>query len=99
EDVAMAPVVGAGLNVSSAIVLRARTRVVVGDRPVMTTKALPPLRTVRDAASGIRVPFDVELPYDEASRLLTENFGKRKYQDLTVDTIRLLPGSAGKLGV
>ena len=99
EDVAMAPIAGAGLNVSSAIVLRARTRVVVGERPAMAAKPLPPLRTVASAASGIRVPFDVELPYAEASRLMTENFGKRKYQDFAIDTIRLLPGSNGKLGV
>ena len=99
EDVAMAPIAGAGLNVSSAIVLRARTRVVVGDRPAAAPKPLPPLRTVAGAASGIRVPFDVELPYAEASRLLTENFGKRKYRDIVVNTIRLLPGNGTKLGV
>jgi hypothetical protein len=99
EDVAMAPIAGAGLNVSSAIVLRARTRVVVGDRPTAAPKALPPLKTVTGATSGIRVPFDVELPYAEASRLLTENFGKRKYQDIVVNTIRLLPGNGTKLGV
>jgi hypothetical protein len=99
EDVAMAPIAGAGLNVSSAIVLRARTRVVVGDRPAIAPKPLPPLRTATGVTSGIRVPFDVELAYDEASRLLTENFGRRKYQSLTVDTIRLSPGSNGKLAV
>jgi len=99
EDVAMAPVAGAGLNVSSAIVLRARTRVVVGERPTVAARPLPPLRTVAGAQSGIRVPFNVELSYDEASRLLTENYGKRKYQNLAVDTIRLLPASNGKLGV
>ena len=99
-DVAMAPITGAGLNVTSAIVLRARTRVVVGDRPPISSRPLPPLRTARDtAANGIRIPFDVELPYAEASRLLTENYGRRRYQDLTVDTIRLLPGSDGKLAV
>jgi hypothetical protein len=99
EDVAMAPVAGAGLNVSSAFVLRARTRIVVGDRPPVAAKPLPPLRVMRDAASGIRIPFNVELSYAEASRLLTENFGRRKYQDLVVDTIRLLPGKGEKLGV
>ena len=98
-EVGMAPVAGAGLNVTSAIVLRARTRVVVGDRPSLPPRPLPPLRTVRDAASGIRIPFDVELPYDEASRLLTENYGRRRYQDIAVDTIRLLPGSGDKLAV
>jgi hypothetical protein len=98
-DVAMAAIAGAGLDVSSAIVLRARTRVVVGDRPNAAAKPLPPLKTVAGAASGVRVPFTVELPYDEASRLLTENFGKRKYKNLSVDTIRLLPASDGKLGV
>ena len=79
--------------------LRARTRVVVGERPTVAARPLPPLRTVAGAQSGIRVPFNVELSYDEASRLLTENYGKRKYQNLAVDTIRLLPASNGKLGV
>src|SRR5262249_19426144 len=98
-DVAMAPLAGAGLNVSSAMVLRANMRIVFGERPAIAPKPLPPLRTVRDAASGIRIPFDVQLPYAEATRLMTENFGRRKYQDLTVDTIRLMPGTDGKLGV
>jgi hypothetical protein len=98
-EVAMAPLAGAGLNVSSAIVLRAQTRVVVGERPAIAAKPLPPLRTVRDAASGIRIPFNVQLSYDEASRLLTENFGRRKYQDLSVDTIRLMPGHENKLAM
>ncbi len=98
-EVGLAPIVGAGLNVTSAIVLRARTRVVVGDRPTLAARPLPPLRTMRDAANGIRIPFNVELPYEEATRLLTENYGRRRYRDLAVDTIRLLPGSNGKLAV
>lgn len=98
-EVAMAPIAGGGLNVTSAIVLRAQTRVVVGDRPAPSTRPLPPLRTVRDAVSGIHIPFNVELPYAEASRLLTQNYGRRRYQDLVVDTIRLFPGSGDKLGV
>jgi Domain of unknown function (DUF4403) len=99
DEVAMAPITGAGLNVASALVLRARTRVVVGDKPAIAAKPLPPLRTVPATAGGIRVPFGVELSYAEASRLLTESYGRRKYQDISVDTIALRPGTNGKLAV
>jgi len=99
-EVAMAPLTGSGLNISSAVILRARTRVVVGDRPIVAAKPLPPLRTMQStAAGGMRVPFGVELPYAEASRLLTASYGRRKYQDITVDAIRLAPGTNGKLAV
>src|ERR1051326_7375390 len=74
-DIALAPISGGGLRVSSALSLRTRTRVVVGDRPQTATKPLPPLHAARDAAAGVRVPFDVELSWDEASRLLTGGFG------------------------
>src|SRR5207248_4248342 len=45
-EVGLAPIIGAGLNVTSAIVLRARTRVVVGDRPSLAARPLPSLHTV-----------------------------------------------------
>lgn len=98
-EVAMTPINGSGLNVASSLILRARTRVVVGDRPAVAAKPLPALRAAAPAAGGIRVPFGVELPYAEASRLLTENYGRRKYQDLAVDTIELSPAPNGKLAV
>jgi len=102
-DVGLGPIRGAGLTVSSAIALRARTRVVVGPKPVLAARPLPPLRIAVDAASGLHVPFEVELPYAEASRLISEQFAGRTYDTgggkLAVDSIRLLPGTAGKLTV
>jgi hypothetical protein len=102
-DVALGPIRGAGLNVTSAITLRARTRVIVGDRPIVTAKPLPPLRVAKpdETSGGIRVPADVELSYIEASRVLTEQLGKRTYKvggrDLTLYTLALSPAANGKL--
>jgi hypothetical protein len=94
---------GSGQSVTSSIALVAQTRVVVGATPAIAAKPLPPLRVAVDSPSGLRVPIDVEVPYDEASRLLSEQFAKRSYDTgggkLTVDSIRLLPGIGGKLNV
>jgi hypothetical protein len=94
---------GSGQTVTSSIALVAQTRVVVGPPPAVAAKPLPPLRVAVDSPSGLRVPIDVDLPYDEAGRLLSEQFAKRSYDTgggkLTVDSIRLLPGNAGKLTV
>ncbi|HYM62681.1 MAG TPA: DUF4403 family protein [Thermoanaerobaculia bacterium] len=102
-DFALAPIRGSGLQVSSALVLQARTRVVVGERPASAAKPLPPLRTAAIEGGGIRVPFDVELPYEEASRLISEEVGKRTYKvsggTLAVESIRLLPNANGRLTI
>jgi hypothetical protein len=102
-DVALAPIRGSGLNVTSALVLHARTRVVIGGKPASPAKPLPALRTASTADTGIRVPFDLEVPYDEISRLLTEQFGKRSYAieggTLTVDTLRLTGGANGRMNI
>lgn len=103
DEVALEPITGSGLDVSSAITLRARTRVVVGERPQPSAKPLPPLRVAKDAGRGIRVPLLVDVPYAEASRLLTEQFGKKTYKvggrDLAVDSIRLFAGANGKVTI
>jgi hypothetical protein len=99
-DVSLGPVTGSGLMVTSMLTLSARTRVVVGERPPVTPKALPPLRLSQAAtAGGIRIPFDVELSYDEASRLMTENFGKRNYEGVAVDSIRISPAADGRVSI
>jgi hypothetical protein len=98
-DVGLAPISGRGLQVTSALSLRTRTRVVFGDRPRLAAKALPPLHVVRDAAAGVRVPFEVELSWDEASRLLTESFGGKRYQNVALESLRLMPGKEGKIVV
>jgi Domain of unknown function (DUF4403) len=98
-DVSLGPITGSGLSVNSMLTLRARTRVVVGERPPVAPKPLPALRVSPQANSGIRIPFDVELSYDEASRLITENFGKRKYEGVAVDSIRLGPAAEGRVSI
>jgi hypothetical protein len=140
-DVALAPIHGTGLNVASAIELRARTRVIVGPKPAASQKPLPalrtslgdqsvqrpvpgaqgtdswapgtghrplleaPARTVDGAPqSALRVAFDVELPYTEASRIVTEQFGKQTYNlgggaMLAIDSIRLSAGKDGKTNI
>ncbi|HEX7191424.1 MAG TPA: DUF4403 family protein [Thermoanaerobaculia bacterium] len=103
-DVSLAPIRGSGLNVTSEIELHARTRVVVGAKPLSAQKALPQLRIANVTDSGMRVPFDVELPYAEASRIVTEQFGKQTYNlgggtTLVVDSIRLSAGANGKTNI
>ena len=91
-DIALGPIHGSGLDVQSAFVLRARTRVIVGEKPAIAAKALPPLRTAEEnGASGIRVPIDLELTYDEASRLLNEQFAGKRFADLTIESLKLSP--------
>ncbi len=102
-DVALAPLRGSGTTVFSTLTLRARTRVVVGERPSTAARPLPPLRVAEPAGGGIRVPLDVELPYAEAGRLLTAEYGKRTYRiegrDLRVEGIALAPAAGGKISV
>lgn len=103
-DVSLAPIHGSGLDIAGAIELRARTRVVVGAKPVIAQKPLPPLRVASGTDNGVRVPFDVDLPYAEASRFVTEQFGKQTYSvgagaTLAVDSIRLSAGTGGKTNI
>jgi hypothetical protein len=101
-DLAVAPLTGSGLSVQSALALKARTRLVIGERPNITAAPLPPLRSEREAAGGIRVPFDVELPYSEAGRIITEQFA-RKYRlgngELSLESLALSPGRDGRLTI
>lgn len=103
-DVSLTPIHGSGLTVTSAIELHARTRVVVGAKPPVSQKPLPPLRVANGVDRGIRVPFDVDLPYAEASRLVAEQLGRQTYRlgggaTLTVDSIRLSAGTNGKTNI
>lgn len=101
-DLALTPIGGSGTTVSSTLVLRANTRVIVGDKPAATRKPLPPLKTVPAApAAGLRVPFDVELPYAEASRLATRDYANRTYRvngrPLAIESIRINPAPRGRV--
>ena len=98
-DMGLAPITGRGLEVTSALSLRARTRIVIGERPRIAPKPLPPLHAAQGASSGVRVPFDIELSWDEASRLLTESFGGKRYENVALESLRLLPGKGERIVV
>jgi hypothetical protein len=93
-DVALGPIAGSGLSLTSVLTLRARTRVTVGERPPVTPRPLPALRVAQAPNGGIRVPFDVEVPYEEANRLMMENFANRTYEGVAVRSIRITAGPA-----
>ncbi|MEO8036699.1 MAG: DUF4403 family protein [Acidobacteriota bacterium] len=102
-DVALEPIRGSGLIAASAIALQARTRVVIGERPAIIPRPLPPLRAGAAAPPGLRVPADIEVPYDEASRILTAQFAKQTYDTgagpLLIESIRVSPTATGRLGI
>jgi hypothetical protein len=89
--------------VTTTLILRAQTRVVVGDKPTATRRPLPRLAssTPGPAPAGMRVPFDLQLPYAEASRLATRDYAGKTYQvngkPLTVTSIRLAPAPNGRV--
>jgi hypothetical protein len=93
-SVALGPISGSGLSLTSMLTLRARTRVAVGERPPVTPRPLPALGVAQAPNGGIRVPFDVEVPYEEANRLMMENFANRTYEGVTVRSIRITAGPA-----
>jgi hypothetical protein len=70
EGVSLAPLVGSGSAVTTALVITARPRVVIGGAPAPAQRALPSL-TLSNRTSGIHVPLDVEIPFDELSRRVT----------------------------
>jgi hypothetical protein len=103
NDVALTPVSGKGSLVTTTLLLRAQTRVVVGEKPVVKPRPLPALKTgnVGTRPPIVRVPLDLQLPYDEASRLATRDFAGQTYKvngkPLTVESIRLAPAPNGRV--
>jgi len=61
---------GSGNEGTTAILLTAHPRVVVGARPEVTTKALPSL-TLTQPAAGVHVPVQIELPFADLSERAT----------------------------
>jgi hypothetical protein len=100
-DVALGPIAGSGLTLTSVLTLRARTRVVVGERPPVAPRPLPALRVIQSPNGGIRIPFDVEVPYAEATRLMMENCANRTYDGVAVRSIRIAgsPAADGRVSI
>lgn len=101
-EVGLTPITGSGTTMTSTLLLRVKTRVVVGEKPATTQKPLPRLKAaVAATQSKIRVPFDLELPYEEASRLAARNFAGRTFhvngRALKVHSLRVAPAANGKV--
>ncbi len=102
--VALSPIGGSGAIATSTLVLRAQTRVVVGEKPSSTRKPLPPLSGAAGSSPpSVRIPFDLELSYDDASRLASRDYGAKTYKvngrPLTIESIRLAPAPNGRVVV
>lgn len=101
SEVALTPITGSGLTVTSTLSLRALTRVVVGDKPPITRKPLPALKVANASGAGLRVPFDLELPYADATRLATKEVAGKTFRvngkPLTIASIALSPAPNGRV--
>ena len=104
SEVALTPITGSGTTVTSTLALRALTRVVVGDKPAPPRRPLPALKGVApppSAAPAMRIPFTVELPYEEASRLASRELAGKRYtvngRPLVIESLKLLPAANGKV--
>jgi hypothetical protein len=89
------------MTVTSTLALRAQTRVVVGEKPAVTRRPLPALRVAAATQNAVRVPFTVELPYEEASRLASRELAGKTYKvngkPLAIESLNLLPAANGRV--
>ncbi|MDB4907474.1 MAG: hypothetical protein JWO05_2258 [Gemmatimonadetes bacterium] len=89
ERVSLSPIEGRGQVMSSAVVLIARPRVVVGAKPVVTLRPLPAL-TLTAGERGIHVPVQIELPFADLSARVTQLMsGEVAGKGITVHDVKL----------
>ncbi|HVR38886.1 MAG TPA: DUF4403 family protein [Thermoanaerobaculia bacterium] len=98
-DLALAPISGTGVNATSTLALRARTRIVIGDKPATTTKPLPALAIADKPTTGLRVPFDLELSYADATRLVNAELAGQTLKDVVVKSVTIAPSTNGRIRV
>jgi hypothetical protein len=70
EQASLAALSGTGSAVTTAIVLTAHPRVVIGTKPETPTIPLPSL-TLATRVTGVHVPIEIELPFDDLSKRAT----------------------------
>lgn len=103
EEVSLAPISGKANAVASTLTLRAQTRVIVGDKPAAVARPLPALKVANATGGGVRVPFDLELSYADATRLASAEFAGKTFdvngRPLKVKTLTIAPSENGKLVV
>jgi hypothetical protein len=89
DAVSLAPLNGRGQSVTTALVVTAHPRIVVGAQPPGNAKPLPSL-TLANGEGGIHVPLEIELPFDELSRRATAALaGEVAGQGVTVKSVNV----------
>lgn len=101
-DAGLSPLTGQNLMVSSTLSVNARTRIIVGDKPVSSVAPLPALQT-RNAPAGFRIPFEIRVSYADATSLASQQFAGRTFKiggdDLRIDALAISPAAGGRIGV
>jgi hypothetical protein len=102
-EVQLSPIRGEGNGLQSSVALRARTRVVIGKPPVPDAIPLPPLRAGETPASGFRIPTDIRVPWNEATRIIAAELDGKTFdaggKPVTISRIRIQPGQAGRVRI
>lgn len=80
DRASLAPLLGSGDTIRTAIALTAHPHVTVGARPADDARPLPKL-TLAGSNTGIHVPVEIDLPFDDLGRSVTsllsgEDLGK-----------------------
>jgi hypothetical protein len=89
EQVSLAPVVGTTGAVRTAVVLTAHPRVLLGAAPTVDARPLPALTLARPA-SGLRIPVDVRLPFEDLGRRAAALLGpEAAAKGITVRDVKL----------
>ena len=90
QGIALARPLGRADAVTTALVITARPRVVIGARPVLEKRALPVLGLAPVGVSGIHIPVDIALPFTDLSARVTQLLkGEVAGADLTIDDVKL----------
>lgn len=101
-NVRKGPVRGDGLLVTANVGLTASPRIVVGERPVVTYRPLPPLDTGQ-VADGLHVLVEGSIDYDLASEFLSEQLVGRTFegarQEIEISSARLYGIGGGRLAL
>src|SRR5439155_26698877 len=74
ERVSLAPLNGNGPTIGTAIMVTARPRVIVGPKPATDVRPLPSL-TLAPKSTGVHVPLEIEIPFEDLSKRATALLG------------------------
>ena len=70
DQASLAPLLGSGDTIRTAIALTAHPHVAVGTRPSADARPLPKL-TLAGSNTGIHVPVEIDLPFDDLGKTVT----------------------------